>query len=76
VTLFKASEQAGTGSVGSYIEPELGWSGLAAGGLEIHDVLGDHLGMLKEPNVRVLSEKLKACLDKALSVSDSELTHH
>ncbi len=76
VTLFKASEQAGTGSVSSYIEPELGWSGLAAGGLEIHDVLGDHLGMLKEPNVRVLSEKLKACLDKALSVSDSELTHH
>jgi aspartate racemase len=74
VTLFKASNRADATT--SYFDPELGWGKLAAGGLEIHDVPGDHLEILVEPNVRVLGEKLKACLDEALSVSDSELTHH
>src|ERR1019366_4296314 len=43
----------------------LGWAGMAAGGIEIQDVTGNHLDMLSEPNVRMLSEKLRACLDRA-----------
>ena len=43
----------------------LGWGGLAAGGIEVHDVTGTHMDMLSEPNVRMLSEKLRACLDRA-----------
>jgi acyl transferase domain-containing protein/thioesterase domain-containing protein/acyl carrier protein len=42
----------------------LGWGGLAAGGIEIQDVAGSHLDMLSEPNVRMLAEKLRACLDR------------
>ena len=41
----------------------LGWGGRAAGGIEIHDVIGSHLDMLDEPNVRILAEKMRACLD-------------
>ncbi|AFZ28072.1 amino acid adenylation enzyme/thioester reductase family protein [Cylindrospermum stagnale PCC 7417] len=38
------------------------WEELAAGGLEIHDIPGHHDSILSEPNVRVLAEKLRACI--------------
>jgi aspartate racemase len=63
VTLFRSREQII--GVSSYGDPQLGWGELAAGGLEFHDIPGTHLGMLQEPHVQVLAEKLKACLDKA-----------
>lgn len=59
VVLFAGSE-AITG-----ISPESGWRKLITSGLEIHQVPGDHLGILKEPNVRVLGKKLQVCLDAA-----------
>ncbi len=46
-----------------------GW--LAAGRIEIHKVPGDHTGMLEEPRVRILAEKLRACLDKAMESQTS-----
>lgn len=46
-------------------DPQLGWGELVSGQLKIHDVPGDHDGMLREPRVRALAEKLKLCLDKA-----------
>ncbi|HEY9884364.1 MAG TPA: AMP-binding protein, partial [Thermosynechococcaceae cyanobacterium] len=41
---------------------DMGWTSLAAGGLQIFDVPGDHLGILKDPNVRVMAEQLQAKL--------------
>ncbi|WP_226589810.1 non-ribosomal peptide synthetase [Microseira wollei] len=58
VTLFRAMEDI------DFLEPDLGWSELAAGGLEIHDVPGDTFSMLQEPHVKVLGEKLRACIDR------------
>jgi aspartate racemase len=46
-------------------DPQFGWSKLAAGGLEVHHVPGDHIGILKEPHVQVLAEKLRDCLEQA-----------
>lgn len=43
---------------------ESGWSGLATGGVEIHQVPGDHLSIVRA-DVRALAEQLKACLDSA-----------
>jgi aspartate racemase len=62
VTLFRASDRAS--SVSSQLDPELGWGGLAVGGLEIYDAPGDHLGMLKEPHVKGLGEQLRACIEQ------------
>jgi thioesterase domain-containing protein len=42
----------------------LGWGGLAPQGIEVHDITGSHHDMLNEPNVRVLAEKLRVCLDR------------
>ena len=63
VTLFKATERVDEAT--SNVDPNLGWGKLAAGGLEIYEVPGDHLSMLKEPHVQVLGEKLKTCLAQA-----------
>lgn len=49
----------------AYEDRRLAWSSLAAGGLEIHIVPGDHLTMMEEPHVRVLARELQACLDRA-----------
>ena len=42
-----------------------GWGRLAAGGLEIEEVPGDHISVLEEPHVRSLAERLRVCLEKA-----------
>lgn len=42
-----------------------GWNSLAMGGIEVHTVSGSHMNFFKEPHVRVLAEKLNACLEKA-----------
>jgi aspartate racemase len=62
VTLFRANDQAARYDQSS----DLGWSTMALGGVDIHEVPGDHLGIFEEPHVQVLAEKLRACIDKAL----------
>ncbi len=42
--------------------PDLGWGDLARGGVEIHQVPGDHLQMVHEPWVRILERRLTSCL--------------
>jgi len=66
VTLFKVTDEPKSATLLRY--PLLGWDQLAAGGLEVHEVPGVHAfigSLLSEPHVKVLAEKLKACLDKA-----------
>ena len=49
---------------GDEVEAE-GWNQLTSQPLEIYDVPGNHLTILEEPNVRIVAEKLKVCLDLA-----------
>lgn len=59
-TLFWANEDLR----GTY-DVEAGWNFLARGGVEIHNIPGNHLDIVKEPYVQVLAEKLKACIEQA-----------
>jgi amino acid adenylation domain-containing protein len=59
--LFRASEKALRGLDGS----ENGWHQYAAGGLEIHEIDGDHGNILNEPNVRQLAAALRVRLEQA-----------
>jgi len=36
---------------------------MASEGIEVHEVRGDHLMLLREPNVAILAQELRACLD-------------
>jgi aspartate racemase len=38
------------------------WQSLASGGLEVHEVPGDHLSMIREENVPILGRKIQNCL--------------
>ena len=66
VTLFRPIDNIG------FIDPDWGWSELAPGGLEIHDVPGDTFSMLEEPQVQGLAEKLRDCIDR---VQGDDLAH-
>jgi amino acid adenylation domain-containing protein len=57
VQLWRAAESAPNAP-----EPTLGWSALALGGLEIHDVPGDHFAIVREPQVQIVSRRLTECL--------------
>ena len=46
-------------------DPDLGWGGLAGGGVEVYEIPGDHVTLWREPNVRVLAQKLGHCLARA-----------
>jgi amino acid adenylation domain-containing protein len=46
-------------------DPLLGWGGMAAGGINVHNLPGYHADHYGEPGVAILAQKLKACLAQA-----------
>ena len=58
VTLFRVKEK----SVGSLNDPYAIWWRVAAAGVDLREISGDHLSLLKEPQVRFLGEELADCL--------------
>jgi len=61
ITLFMSSEE----HVRSSLDSRLAWSKLAADGLEVHLMPGDHLTILRDPHLKVLAERLETCIDRA-----------
>jgi amino acid adenylation domain-containing protein len=62
VMLFRASEQSLRNE-----DPYAAWQQLLPSGLEIQDIPGSHNGILVEPEVAVLAQRLKSCIDTALT---------
>ena len=46
------------------LSPDLGWSNLVIGKLEIYDIPSIHYTVLKEPSVQFVAEKLQYCLQQ------------
>lgn len=44
---------------------EMGWEGLALGGLEVRMVPGDHYDLIKEPHVSALANELRLTMERA-----------
>jgi thioesterase domain-containing protein len=44
-------------------DPSMGWENCAMGGVEVHVVPGDHVDMMKMPNVRTVADLLATYLD-------------
>jgi acyl transferase domain-containing protein/thioesterase domain-containing protein/SAM-dependent methyltransferase len=61
VTLFRATRLGGRFAK----DPTMGWGLLAAGGVAVHDLPGEHLTVLRRPHVLALAEALRRCLDEA-----------
>jgi thioesterase domain-containing protein len=61
LVLFRA-EQFPCGPGTRWDDPFLGWRGLAAGGIDVVKVPGDHLTVLRRPNVETLAQNLNVYL--------------
>ncbi|MEP7125270.1 MAG: thioesterase domain-containing protein, partial [Byssovorax sp.] len=61
VTVFQATSLGGKYDA----DPSMGWRVLAAGGVEVHKIPGEHLELLRPPHVRVLAAKLNDCISRA-----------
>jgi amino acid adenylation domain-containing protein len=61
VTLFRSYIQP----IAQALHPDLGWSELIGGGLNIYDMPGNHNNLLKEPYIQLLGQKLKICLNQS-----------
>ncbi len=57
VTLFWASSD-----LRASVDFVAGWRALAGGGIEVHEIPGTHLDIVKEPHVSELARKLSSCL--------------
>jgi amino acid adenylation domain-containing protein len=68
VTLFWAS--ADLRACIDFVE---GWRALAGGGIEVHEIPGSHLDIVKEPHVRDLATKLDSCLRQTQVVEQRPL---
>jgi thioesterase domain-containing protein len=60
VTLFWASNDLRASL--NFVE---GWRALAGGGIDVHEIPGNHLDIVKEPYVQELARKLSDCLGRA-----------
>jgi len=68
VTLFRVKEK----SAGSLDDPYAIWWRVAAGGVDLREISGDHLSLLKEPQVRLLAEELNDALEHSSASSPHE----
>jgi len=64
VTLFQGRKSEG--NFFSHTHGEQAWTKLLGDRLEVQQVSGGHIEILKEPYVKILAEKLVACMDKAI----------
>jgi amino acid adenylation domain-containing protein len=67
VTLFRAMERRR-----SIAADNLGWGSIAEGGVEIIEVPGNHITMIREPNLQVLVSRLAECLSRGDRSDESD----
>jgi amino acid adenylation domain-containing protein len=65
INLFRAEERLASTAT----DPTDGWGALAAGGVELHVMPGDHFTMISLPHARALADRLNACIEAALAAS-------
>lgn len=63
MVLFRATER----DQFEICDHDLGWGTTAVGNFDVFDVPGDHLGILKSPNVQVMAEIIQACIDATIA---------
>jgi amino acid adenylation domain-containing protein len=68
ITLFRASDQPPEYEA----EPDLGWSAVAQGGIEVHNVPGNHWTLFSdEKTLLVLAGKVAECIRSCLATKES-----
>jgi thioesterase domain-containing protein len=45
---------------------------LAAGGVDVHEISGNHINIIKDPHVRELADELRGCLEQVQETQSAE----
>jgi len=61
VAVFRAAKQP----LGIHPDPTLGWGEVIKSKLDLQEVPDNHIGLLSIPRVRITSDKIRKCFDKA-----------
>ena len=62
ITLFRATTPSDYSYYTADYTVDFGWTELAGGGLDIHQIPGDHVSMFGESNIGMTAEKLRGLL--------------
>jgi hypothetical protein len=66
ITLFRTLERP----IDFEAQPDLGWSTVAQGGVEIYDVPGSHTTLFWDDNVvQILARKVEDCIQSSLTIN-------
>jgi amino acid adenylation domain-containing protein len=49
-----------------------GWRTLAAGGVDVHEISGNHINIIQDPHVRELADELRGCLEQVQEAQSAE----
>jgi hypothetical protein len=64
ITLFRSLNQP----IDFEVQADLGWSTLALGGVEVHDVPGNHTALFSDDSiVQILARKVAQCIKSSLA---------
>jgi len=69
---FRCTERRAT----AVSELEKGWAGVLVGDFELHVMEGDHLGILVEPSLHLLAEKLTAAISRVALADEKAIANH
>ncbi len=65
IVLFRTADTTRSEAVGKRYDPQFGWGKVVTSPIDVYHLPGSHVGVIKEPHVRVLAEKLQHCLENA-----------
>ncbi|MDO9712576.1 non-ribosomal peptide synthetase [Paracraurococcus lichenis] len=68
VTMFRSSREPS----GRFLDPLFGWGGLAAGGIEVVTVQGDHFSIFGEPGVSIMAAHLMKTIGRETAKPDED----
>ena len=58
LTIFRSTGEP----AGRFLDPKLGWSGMAADGVDLMVVPGDHYTVFKEPGASIMAKYIEAAM--------------
>ena len=69
LTVFRSTGEP----AGLFLDPKLGWGGMAADGVDLIVVPGDHYSVFKEPGLSVMAKSIEAAMRPRPTATDTKL---
>ena len=68
LTIFRSTDEP----TGLFLDPKLGWGGMAADGVDLIVVPGDHYSVFKEPGLSLMAKSIEAAMRPTPATTDTK----